>query len=1206
MRTISRTIPGAFVLFLALSLASGIQAQAQPSDAAQTFPADLVQISPADASALLSVGRLFRMSSYPNDPPLPPPVLFLILGLAPDGSGSLDSSGSATNYAVYFSASVQGIFLDDRAAVAETMLAQAAMNGNRMMSQADDPDQQDDSDSPTLDTTQLYLEITNVDTVLAYFNLHNGTNQVYAIWSTTNLASGWSVATEVWPTNADVMPFTVPTSGQDNLFLLAEDWTGVTENGNTTPDWWFWQYFGTVALSDTNLDSQGTNTLLYDYTNGLDPNVITFAVSADSNYLNQSTVPVQLVVSAGVPVSMAVLLDSTNFAAATWTDFNPNPTVNLGTSQGWHDVWFGLRGRLPTSQQTWQWMRFKLDYTPPALVITNPVILTISQPLVQVQGYCTKPLASLSCNLSNAVGVASNQTALVVDQYYDTNTWEFTTNYFQVFDLELTNGPGLYTALLYATDLAGNTSVTSFTLALTNDTAPPIITLGWPQTGQMLCGQSFTVDGWLDDPSASVQLSWVDTNSVTNTFAGLVERDGRFWVENVPLADATNVFALTATDAWGNSATTNITVCQSSLTLGITPIDPNQLFQPTVSLTGTVSDPTCTVWVNGIQATNNGDGTWQATGVPVTPGGTASFVVSAYPAGHDLQADAASLAKINDDLPDRLYVESDHQSLATDDHTYWALLDQPDWGDNEEHYEYTHYWEDGAGGSAEWLSKAVSNGPLGGTSNLCTAQIVWAPTQWPDLTNGTQTAQGGCDWASMYAVETTSPPNIGMEHCEVSDPKSSTWSHFWDGVGWEEGWNRQTYERHAQTKLKLFTGGKALPGQKNLFAINGWARELLVRRAGPPYAYTHDGVVSYPFPWSPLPNTSVSIGELGALGSDGFLYTALPNRVTKNVTPLVRGKQFYWFNVTRQKCHPYITLTAGPNSANLDTATPEVCVGQQVNFELDWDTTPPNIVDTKQQWTLPPKYVNESYQYSDTCETFRQNGRWLTNNPTWCWYVNQPGGRVSMWQNLHFSNGQYVSVAAEGNFTVYRPSVNPLVPFGPYAAGDPTDDWLSLENGPMRFDVSINSKYLGKFGLTQLVNYYAQTIVFPPDVFIFHTTWGSFWLDGAEYYDGPKDQDQTCSILDAPGIALGIEAGSYDGDWKDYVRFMPDGGIAVTLGRVDWSWAATCINTNPIVSDTQLPSGWTLTSDGVDDPTPHDDDSFPLWSHVKPAPDNGQ
>jgi len=144
-------------------------------------------------------------------------------------------------------------------------------------------------------------------------------------------------------------------------------------------------------------------------------------------------------------------------------------------------------------------------------------------------------------------------------------------------------------------------------------------------------------------------------------------------VENVPLADATNVFALTATDAWGNSATTNITVCQSSLTLGITPIDPNQLFQPTVSLTGTVSDPTCTVWVNGIQATNNGDGTWQATGVPVTPGGTASFVVSAYPAGHDLQADAASLAKINDDLPDRLYVESDHQSLATDDHTYWPF-----------------------------------------------------------------------------------------------------------------------------------------------------------------------------------------------------------------------------------------------------------------------------------------------------------------------------------------------------------------------------------------------------------------------------------------------------------------------------------------------------------------------------------------------------
>ena len=269
MTNIGHTIPGAFAVLLALCLASGIQAQAQTSDAAQSFPADLAQISPADASALLSFSRLFRMSSYPNDPPLPPDVLFLILGMGPDGSGSSDSSGSATNYALYFSASVQGIFINDRASATETILGQAAMTGNRMMSQDDEQDDEDDSDTPTLDTTQLYLEITNVDTVLAYLICITAPTRSMPSGARPIWPAGWSVATEVWPTNGDVMPFTVPTSGQDSLFLLAEDWTGVTENGNTTPDWWLWKYFGTVALSDTNLDSRGVNTLLYDYTNGL-------------------------------------------------------------------------------------------------------------------------------------------------------------------------------------------------------------------------------------------------------------------------------------------------------------------------------------------------------------------------------------------------------------------------------------------------------------------------------------------------------------------------------------------------------------------------------------------------------------------------------------------------------------------------------------------------------------------------------------------------------------------------------------------------------------------------------------------------------------------------------------------------------------------------------------------------------------------------
>jgi hypothetical protein len=50
-----------------------------------------------------------------------------------------------------------------------------------------------------------------------------------------------------------------------------------------------------------------------------------------------------------------------------------------------------------------------------------------------------------------------------------------------------------------------------------------------------------------------------------------------------------------------------------------------------VTVTGTVSDPSCAVTVNGVPATvNPDDGTWEADGVLVNPTGVASFDVEVY------------------------------------------------------------------------------------------------------------------------------------------------------------------------------------------------------------------------------------------------------------------------------------------------------------------------------------------------------------------------------------------------------------------------------------------------------------------------------------------------------------------------------------------------------------------------------------------------
>jgi hypothetical protein len=489
-----------------------------------------------------------------------------------------------------------------------------------------------DSFNYTLPTNGLFLTLTNVSNGYAWLNLHNATNLVYEVLSKTDLSdAGWNIETEVWPTDTNSTAFTVPELGRTNLFIWAQDWTGVTENGNTTPDWWFWEYFGTTILSDTNLDSQG-NTLLSDYQNGVDPNVITFSIEATNNYVNTSYPSLQLNIIAGTPSYYAVLVDSTNFATTNWTAYTSSSVMaNLGSQEGWHDIWIGLRGLPSNAQQSWQWKRLKLDLTPPQITMTSPTPGVVTLPTIQVQGFSPEKLESVSCDVSNATGLTTNLSAGVTDQCYDTNTWEFTTNYFECLDVPLTNG--VNQLIVHATDLAGNVTTTnfSFTLDYSSKTNPPEVQIIWPQNGTQVSGSSFTLDGQLADPTATVSVFLTDTNGNTNTVVGLVERNGRFWVENLPLSGGTNMLALTVIDAVGNTSVTNISVIQSALVLAMDPVsDPSQLWQPTINLTGTIGDTTQAVWVNGVKGHNNGDGTWSANNVPTTTGGVASFTITAY------------------------------------------------------------------------------------------------------------------------------------------------------------------------------------------------------------------------------------------------------------------------------------------------------------------------------------------------------------------------------------------------------------------------------------------------------------------------------------------------------------------------------------------------------------------------------------------------
>jgi len=413
-------------------------------------------------------------------------------------------------------------------------------------------------------------------------------------------------------------------------YQLGTDPTNPDTDGDGLPDGWEWMHFGSFAPDDqSDYDGDGASDLA-EYLAGTDPNTIAFRLVVTNNFVSTTVPTVQVAISGGQPFAQAVLVDNTNFAEATWSSYlSTNVEINLGTTEGWREVWIGLRGRQPTSEQTWQRKWLKLDLTPPALVFTSPAGDTVSQPMLQLQGYCAEALSRLACDLSNASGVFTNQMILVLDQHYDRTARGFTTNTFQAFDLELTNG--LNTLTVQAVDLAGNTATTNLSFTLVSDTNAPGVQLYWPQAGTRLSGDSFTWRGWVDDFTATLTAAIVDGGGTTNERNVLVERDGHFWAEELPLGAGTNWLTLTAVDAWDNVAVTNIMVVKSDLTLTIDPVASEQLHEPTVTVNGGLGGGGYTVRVNGVKATDNGDGTWTADNVPLPVGGTAVLQARAIP-----------------------------------------------------------------------------------------------------------------------------------------------------------------------------------------------------------------------------------------------------------------------------------------------------------------------------------------------------------------------------------------------------------------------------------------------------------------------------------------------------------------------------------------------------------------------------------------------
>jgi hypothetical protein len=113
-------------------------------------------------------------------------------------------------------------------------------------------------------TNGLWLEITNVSGGMAYLNLHNATDAggVYEIFTKTDLsAPSWNIETDLWPTDTNCMPFTIPVLDRtDSLFVWARDWTYVDQNSNGIPDWQEWESYKDASIyANPQIVMVGTN-----------------------------------------------------------------------------------------------------------------------------------------------------------------------------------------------------------------------------------------------------------------------------------------------------------------------------------------------------------------------------------------------------------------------------------------------------------------------------------------------------------------------------------------------------------------------------------------------------------------------------------------------------------------------------------------------------------------------------------------------------------------------------------------------------------------------------------------------------------------------------------------------------------------------------------------------------------------------------------
>jgi hypothetical protein len=327
-----------------------------------------------------------------------------------------------------------------------------------------------------------------------------------------------------------------------------------------------------------------------------------------------------------------------------WKPFKSELLVDLGPGTGLRRVWLVAEWNNPREFRQEELGITVIDFTP-QIFITYPTNRFTSQPWLQLLGYANGDPFDLAYDITNSAGLRKNLDVFVSDKEWDAKKFDWSKYYFQGYDIDLEPGTNIIT---FHCEIAGNLLSTNIEIvfATAGDTNPPVIKPVWPTSGMFISSTTFTARGTLDDYTASMK-GVISGGGQTNEIEGLVERNGTFWVENIPVLAETNLLTLISTDAAGNASQANLVIYKggAGLVIESTPKG-DDLWKPFGVVTGRVN-PNYEVYVNGAKAEVSPDGHWRVEKAPIYGTGTATFDVTAVPAGAALTARNSSAGITN-------------------------------------------------------------------------------------------------------------------------------------------------------------------------------------------------------------------------------------------------------------------------------------------------------------------------------------------------------------------------------------------------------------------------------------------------------------------------------------------------------------------------------------------------------------------------------